>query len=310
MKKYFYYLGFVITSISLAFFLFKVYGNIPQISSLALGPGKFSLFVALLLAYLMGIYSGGYAWYRLLRAQGEACSLSQVQGIFFISQPAKYLPGNVGHYLSRLALARSHGFDGIKVLHSMGLETAILLLAGITCSLFSVFFLGWDFLASGVREHLPEFAVSPIFRVLIVMFSIGGITLMLGWREKELRRRGVAASGVCLLLYLGNFLLMGGMVYLLALWIFDAPGGLLWLTVGVSALAWTAGFVVPGAPAGLGIREVILVAGLGPLYGETNAVGISLALRFLTLFGDGLGFVVGLMLQRKIRAMAKYFQGP
>ena len=62
--------------------------------------------------------------------------------------------------------------------------------------------------------------------------------------------------------------------------------------VGITALAWVAGYAVPGAPAGLGVREAVLLAGLSLMVGEAHAVVVVLLLRVVTTLGDGLLFAV------------------
>jgi uncharacterized membrane protein YbhN (UPF0104 family) len=79
----------------------------------------------------------------------------------------------------------------------------------------------------------------------------------------------------------------------------SAVGGLALARAGVptvglvllaQAAAWTAGFLTPGAPGGLGVREAVLVALLvGPL-GEGSALAVALAWRVATLGGEVIFF--------------------
>ncbi|QSX36832.1 lysylphosphatidylglycerol synthase domain-containing protein [Shewanella sedimentimangrovi] len=75
-----------------------------------------------------------------------------------------------------------------------------------------------------------------------------------------------------------------------------------WLLTGSFALAWVAGFVTPGAPAGLGIRETIMVTLLEPAYGPGAALSLALLLRLITSLGDALAFLAGLWLNRRQRS--------
>ena len=63
------------------------------------------------------------------------------------------------------------------------------------------------------------------------------------------------------------------------------------LPIAACTLAWMLGFVTPGAPAGLGVREAVLLGLLGPVLGEPAALLLSLQLRLATLGGDLLLFV-------------------
>ena len=53
----------------------------------------------------------------------------------------------------------------------------------------------------------------------------------------------------------------------------------------VFSLAWVAGFIIPGAPGGIGVREVVLIF-FFQLIGEPESIAVAIALRFVTLLGD------------------------
>lgn len=57
------------------------------------------------------------------------------------------------------------------------------------------------------------------------------------------------------------------------------------------SVAWIAGFITPGAPAGLGVREAIIVALLTHLIDEPQSLLVALIFRLVSIFGDILFFV-------------------
>jgi len=63
------------------------------------------------------------------------------------------------------------------------------------------------------------------------------------------------------------------------------------------ALAWVLGFIVPGAPGGIGIREVILAGLYAQELGQGIAIGLSVVLRVIPSLGVlvafGLAYWVG-----------------
>jgi uncharacterized membrane protein YbhN (UPF0104 family) len=63
--------------------------------------------------------------------------------------------------------------------------------------------------------------------------------------------------------------------------------------VGAFATSWVAGFVVPGAPAGLGVREVVLAAWLSDRLPPATVVVVIVALRIATTVGDAVNFAWG-----------------
>ena len=51
-------------------------------------------------------------------------------------------------------------------------------------------------------------------------------------------------------------------------------------------MAWFAGFIIPGAPGGIGVREAIIILFLTPIIGEAESIVAAVGLRFVTLLGD------------------------
>ncbi len=58
------------------------------------------------------------------------------------------------------------------------------------------------------------------------------------------------------------------------------------IALGGYAFAWCVGFVVVFAPAGAGIREVLLVAALGPVIGTGPATAVALVSRAVNTISD------------------------
>ena len=97
-----------------------------------------------------------------------------------------------------------------------------------------------------------------------------------------------------------NFLLAGAALDLLARGVFGEATSQFALLSGIFAIAWVAGFITPGAPGGLGVREAILVTVLTPLYGGGTAVALTIVLRICTFAADGLGFLAGLAARKRL----------
>jgi uncharacterized membrane protein YbhN (UPF0104 family) len=88
--------------------------------------------------------------------------------------------------------------------------------------------------------------------------------------------------------------MLGGTLYLLAFVVADLPPARLIRVVGAFAISWVAGFIVPTAPAGLGVREGILVT-LLPLDPD-SALAVVFGFRLGTSVGDLVTFGVGTVL--------------
>jgi len=72
----------------------------------------------------------------------------------------------------------------------------------------------------------------------------------------------------------------------------------LWLSFGGAyVLAWLAGFVTPGAPAGLGIRELVLLFLLQGLVGGPDLLLVILLGRVITVSGDLVFFILASLMK-------------
>jgi hypothetical protein len=118
------------------------------------------------------------------------------------------------------------------------------------------------------------------------------------WRHANTlggRRFLLAASALILL----GMILVGASLATLAL--ASAPTitpSAIATSIAVFSAAWIAGFLAPGAPAGLGIREAILLAGLGPTFGARTAVEITIFFRVLSVAADLVALCAGSLLLR------------
>jgi hypothetical protein len=92
-----------------------------------------------------------------------------------------------------------------------------------------------------------------------------------------------------------GFLVISGLIFTGLLALQDGTLNLStfkWLPLcGAYVVAWLAGLVVPGAPAGVGIRELILLFLLKGEIAEADLVFIILVGRMVTVFGDFLFFL-------------------
>jgi uncharacterized membrane protein YbhN (UPF0104 family) len=93
--------------------------------------------------------------------------------------------------------------------------------------------------------------------------------------------------------YATNYLLIG-----IGLWIIARASGMspaldFPLITAAFALSWLIGFLAPGAPAGLGVREGIMVVLLSGAADNAQVLIFVLLARVVTMLGDICNFLIG-----------------
>lgn len=248
-----------------------------------LGPavvaGAFGLVLLSLLASML-------EWRSLLTAAGSRVPLAPAARIFFVGQVGKYLPGAVWPVLAQMELGqaqrvprrRSASVAVITMLVALAaglLVAALCTLAALTGSTTAGY--GWAFLAAPVLlVALHPRVLNPALDRLLRLARRPA-------QETPLTGRAVIAATLWSVLY---WVLSGASVWLLAQRLGAADGRTFLFATGGFAFAWCAGFLVVLAPAGAGVREVVLVAALSPVLDTGRATAVALASRLLTTIGD------------------------
>ena len=307
MKGSYRWVGLGLGAVSLIYFVNCAHRNISALPPLHWGLNAYTGFCGAIVLSILAIIFGGYAWALLLRASGESFAIREALLIFALAQFAKYIPGNIAHHAGRIALAKKRGFALPRVVFTMSVEIGWLIVASCTLVVVSLPVLGQNVIMTA--PGLPT-----VFQLTLAMIAgisipiIGGWTLFY-WRPGPLRRLfkeaivitpSIRVLSACLLIYVLTFFLMGLASNLLSHGLFGVTESHLYLLTGAFAVAWVAGFLTPGAPAGFGVRETILLVVLSPALGSGIAVGIAISLRAVTTLADGLTFIAAVIAKEKL----------
>ena len=295
----------VVSSIYFVGIIIRYSSSLPPISW---DVSTFLTLVTAAMIYLGAIGIGILVWYILLKGVGIEAGILETGTVFTVAQFSKYIPGNVAQHLSRLAISSARGWNAAKVLFTMVIEASWAVLASALLAGLALFVIGES--TSGWFDELPS--IGQIILVaasvlLLVIFAFLGVRYLLpsvipslsDLRQMEFPSIGVLI--VCFLLSLFNFLFMGLLVQSLSVGLFGDGSADFWLLAGIFSVAWITGFLTPGAPAGLGVREAVLVTALSPIFGSGTALGITVAARLVTTIMDGVVFLIGLGVGRAFR---------
>lgn len=183
----------------------------------------------------------GLAWHNIMLHLKIPVSPKWSIPTFGISQIAKYIPGNIFQFASRQAIGVSEGLPGVPLAKSIVWELG--LIAG-TAALFAVFI-------------VPVFnpAISPLISVLIFLVLLLVIILTI---SRLVGSRISYSIGLYSIFFITNGLIF---LFIITHLLSNTPlSHLQYLSIfGIYIFAWLIGFITPGAPAGVGIREVVLL---------------------------------------------------
>jgi hypothetical protein len=222
-------------------------------------------------------YAGDHAIF------GRACAVS------CRSQVGKYLPGNVGHLAGRQLMTARLGWP-----HSVAASASIAETIAVPSTALLVVIAGSPFadVTALTRISVSKSDAIPAV-VLVGVVAFGALLVSRMPRLVPLRRRLLALRGSwrpVLACYLG-FVVLGGLAQ--ALLIPEAP---VIDVVVASTIAWVAGYLTPGVPAGIGVREAVLVL-LVDLDAEVIAGGV-IGFRLVMVLADLTLFAGGSVLER------------
>ena len=300
VKRFMPWVGFVISMSCMAFFIASTAPHWKAISTTDWDARVWALVILALCFYLATYASATLAWKLSLRILGQSAGYAKLARVLLLSQFAKYLPGNVGHHIGRVVLAKRVGLRVEPVIASMAIDIMILLVAAAICSL-PAFALTQSFIGKYGVGH----GRVAVWLVMMAVLVLVALAIVPATRRIIVRHSRFIAQHCDLkqfplfakagLVHCFAFIFGATALYLLCS-AFAGAFNATWLSIlGVYTAAWLLGFVMPGAPAGLGVRELALLVGLSPIYGEQQAMAAAAILRLVTTSGDGIVFLFALL---------------
>jgi glycosyltransferase 2 family protein len=286
---------------SCGYFAYHLWHRIGQLPPIDWGWSAAGVITLSALGCLTTVPIVALMWRWLLRDQGVDLPYRQALQIIAVSQMGKYLPGNVGHFAGRVLLGSQAGVPAGKTIATMAMETFWVLGISALFAVMALLFYVNDFHEGLIDTSNPGYLaaaaavllLSPFVGVRVFNRLLPGLSRKLGRGELLAEPRFFTALGVAGLITV-SFLILGSVAELLATHLFGHPE-IDWLEmVLLYTVAWTAGFLVPGSPGGLGVREAVMLKLMGPAFGMETALGVALVMRLASMGADALAFAVGL----------------
>ncbi len=274
-------------------------------------PVKAFCYIALFsFIFISSVAAGAFGWNLILEfLHGKPIAYGEVFPIYVKANVAKYMPGNVMHYASRNLLGVKIGLKHSEILLSSFLEIVLVFLSA---AVFSATFAYGTFkeIVGGAVRTMEEKTYIMWIGIAVIIALIFLIIYVIKKKPEYREKLKILFSLDFLKLFLKTFLVysftfvvMGFMLVGIFGRIFNmdiAPSSVLTI-ISASVLSWFAGFITPGAPGGLGVKESVLILMLSPIYGREYTLIAALIHRLISIFGDLLAFGAGALVDKNIK---------
>lgn len=306
MKRILNYLGVALTLTALSFFVWRMRESASDLPTLSFGRAGVAAIGTLWALQVAVLALSALAWRAILTFVGDnSLSKSRSISILFRSQLAKYVPGNVAHHISRVLLAKKFGVSAKRLTLSLAIETLWAVGCAAALSTYTL-----ASLLDGHATNLP-FLSNPAFMAIVAGSALLGPVVVFPWIARRLAdwlpstaapslvvRFSLPSALGCVGSYLLSFVFYALAANTIAVVILKLPALDLVFLTSVSALAWVAGYITPGSPAGIGIRDTVLLLALQPHYGAEAAGTLAILHRLLTASGDAVVYICGVVIER------------
>lgn len=302
IKKYLKYVGNLVTVVSIAFVIYAVFKLKIDFAKLA-NPGAVLILFIGALGVTFTVYFLAYAWKNTLDyLAGRKNRFKDVAYVYGKANIGKYLPGNVMHYVERNLFATKIGLSQLDLAISSIIEVIGIIIVAL---LFSAVCAHEELLQAARKYVKPVYAIALVILGILVIAAI----IIICRKSRRIRdmikrladRKFLRVFVLNLIIYAVVLAILGAILVLVCGFIYDVEID----AAGVAAiityymLAWVLGFIVPGAPGGIGVREAILVLLLSPVIGDTVTLSAALIHRLISIIGDFIGYVIALGLKPK-----------
>ena len=243
----------------------------------------------LIFVNFLSLVIGIYAWYHILLSYAKK-PFGYVYAYYYFSKTeiAKYLPGNIFHFVGRQALAHKIGITQKQMAKVSLLNSLLLLGATIVASTVFAF----------LSQEVPLFILTLMVLSSIIIF----ISLVYMYPSIRISKK------ISLNLYLAfSIALQGVMLGIIIVYQSDTyTWSLFCLSISIYILSWLIGYVTPGASGGLGVREGAFIAITSYMHFDIHAdivIFAVLLVRLINILVDILMYFSTFALENKIKEL-------
>lgn len=219
----------------------------------------------------------------------------------------KYMPGNVMQYVGRNQLAIEENISHIDV--------AVATLLEITVTILSAALLSLIFSAKYAAQWIENNSIhiGMIFQIGLAVIVIfwGAVWISRKRLNKILHKYIVLINRANIKIYIGTICynmvitIINSLIYFSVLLLLGMK--LEWnmylAGIGLYALSFLLGYITPGVPGGIGIREAILTYFFSGVLMPGEILSGALVFRVVSIVGDGIGYMISLIVKKRLNTI-------
>lgn len=307
------YAGNMITIASVIIIASKMYSSRMSLE-IIFSKQNISFFAVVLSIYVVLVLIGGIPWLNFLNSLAS-CNIHYSEAIFIYvkSNILKYIPGNIFQYVGRNELAITQNVNHWIVALSTVADVVCYVFSGL---LLSFFLVGNKLIAWLHQQEIYFFNQTIFFVCILSAIGVFLISYYVFRRKKDYLFKIAAKimerkflirllfniifymiSGMTLAgLYIATFSSISGKSYTLSEIIIYA---------GMMQMAHVIGFITPGSPGGVGVREAISLYLLKGMINETVILSGIVIMRISSIIGDFIAYAALLIFLRMKREWKK-----
>ncbi|MCH4209381.1 hypothetical protein [Bifidobacterium sp.] len=302
MNKWIKIIGNALTVVAIGFVVWKLTTQHIDYSMLLRADAILPIIVVTVLQTVI-VLTNGFPWTVVVSSISNVkVSFFQTMPVYLKSNLMKYIPGNVFQYVGRNELAARYRLSHIQV--------AFATVTDVLLNVFSALCISLAFFRAYVVTTLSRsrfFWVALAMAALILICAGAALYMRREWAKSKIvqysylfTRRTVGKICLCLGYYIVA-LVAGGVLFALTFyWLLGEPfsPGPAFTLISAYTLSWLIGFITPGAPAGIGIKEAVMIA-VVPASVSSPAIAVAMvAIRVIATIADILAFFISIAYER------------
>ena len=282
--------GWLIVGLVGFIFARSIINNWENVQDLNIQPDGF--IVLALLFFVLSVVASGVAWGNIVRVLTKhKVSNKEAVRVHLASWLLKYIPGQAGSLINKVAWAKKNNIDGKKITASFIYENVYLLLASLLIAVPILFVSASSAFIDGLSLLIPVIIVLPLTLLVLTRSCFSWLlSKLFALLKKQPIYKHDLLSTKNNILFLFKFLLPrivngAAFVFIVASVAGINPGE--YIVFGaIYILAGIVGLLALFVPSGLGVREGVIVL-FASLYMPTEqAIALALIARFYATLAD------------------------